>query len=156
MTKEEWMELAKKLKRVYQREEKFLPDVDTVNQWYEFLDDLDYERTAKAVKEYIKNEKFAPTVADIRSRHDDLEKAEKTEYYAVKNEFERCRNYYPGSGSIDNGWPEFQERLKKAKEGMQIEAARYLANKVIGYVHECEKNGTDTIDFAECIKTVAV
>lgn len=124
--------------------------------WHEQIGYMDFAKADKATIECIKECKYAPTAAEIIEKYNEIEKAEKTEYYAVKNEFERCRNYYPGSGSIDNGWPEFQERLKKAKSGMQVEAARYLANKVIGYVHECECNGTDPIDFAECIKTVAV
>lgn len=156
MNAQEFMKIIGLIRGAYPHIDRF-QDNDVKDVWYECLQDLEYCRARTATLNVIKKAKdFPPDIATIREEYDSLAKAEKSQYYAIKSEFERCRNYYPCSGSIDNGWPEFQERLKKAKTGMQVEAARYLANKVIGYVHECECNGTDPIDFAECIKTVAV
>ena len=124
--------------------------------WHEMMEDMDFEKVTQALKVCVNKSKYPPTIGEIREVYDEIIASEKKEYYAIKNEFDRCRDYYPGSGTIDNGWKEFQERLTKAKAGMQIEAARYLANKVIGYVHECEKSGTNPIEFAECIRNIEV
>lgn len=65
MTKEEFMVIAKTLKAVY-TDPKFLPDMDALNVWYMFLQDLDYQTTSNAVAKFISTSKWSPTVADIR------------------------------------------------------------------------------------------
>lgn len=156
MTRDETKKILDIVMRAYPRM-RIVETKEDVDLWYECLEDLDYPKARNATINIVKTAKdFPPDIATIREEYDSLAKAEKSQYYAIKSEFERCRNYYPGSGTIDNGWAEFQERLKEAKPDMQIEAARYLANKVIGYVHECECNGNDPIDLAECIRTIEV
>lgn len=142
------MQLAKKMKGVYQREEKFLPDVETVNQWYEFMNDLEYDRTATAVDGYIREEKFAPTVADIRSRYEDLVDAEKKEQGAIKTNYDYARGSYPQSIEAGYAWEEWKAR---ATDGTTAE----LFKKVIDqYVRECDKKNEDVMDFKKCVETI--
>lgn len=148
MTKEEWMQLAKKMKGVYQREEKFLPDVETVNQWYEFMNDLEYDRTATAVDGYIREEKFAPTVADIRSRYEDLVDAEKKEQGAIKTNYDYARGSYPQSIEAGYAWEEWKAR---AKDG---EMASLFYKVIMQYVSECDKKNEDVMDFKKCVETI--
>ncbi len=124
--------------------------------WHEQIGYMAFDKADKATILCISECKYAPTAAEIIEKYNELEKKDKEEYYKIRGEFERCRNYYPNSGDTEDGWVEFQKRLTKAQAGKQIEASRYLANKVIKYVDECEKNGADPIEFVECIKTVAV
>lgn len=65
MTKEEFMVIAKTLKAVY-TDPKFLPDMDALNIWYMFMQDLDYRTISNAIAKYISTNKWPPTVADIR------------------------------------------------------------------------------------------
>lgn len=130
--------------------------VEVVNVWHEMLGDMDYSDADAALNICIKQCKFVPTVADIREQYENIVEDRLREQAAIKNEYDHCRSYYPGSGPLDYGWPEFQERLKKAKPNRMVDAARYLSNKIVSYVHECEKNGENPKDLAECIRTIEV
>ena len=149
MTIEEWVKIAKKLKCVYQREEKFLPDGETVKEWYEFVKDLDANRTAQSANNYIMRERFAPTVADIRAEYDRISAEANKDEREIREYYERTRSYYPGSGDYNYGWEEWLTRVSEASD--RVSAARWLNNRITQYVNSCEK---ETMDFAECIRTI--
>lgn len=155
MTVDEVVKMIDTLKAAYPRVDQFSND-SVMEVWFQAFKDLNADTVMKAVWKCIKECEFMPSIAQVTKAHDEIKSAESKEYYAIKDEYERCRSYYPGSGYVDYGWPEFQERLKEAKPNMHIAAARYLSNKVIGYVHDCEKTGDAPMDFAECIRTVEV
>lgn len=39
-----------------------------LNLWTELLQDVDYEKAVGALKNYVKDNRFPPTIADIRER----------------------------------------------------------------------------------------
>ena len=45
---------------------KFLKTDESMKLWYDMLQDLDFELASRALSEYIKANKFPPTIADIR------------------------------------------------------------------------------------------
>lgn len=53
------------MKAVY-TSDKFLPDGDSVNIWFQMLQDLDYKSASAAIQQYMLTNKFPPTIADIR------------------------------------------------------------------------------------------
>ena len=57
--------LTRGLKETYQRD-KFLQSQDSMVVWYEYLKDIDYNILSMAIQKYICNNKFAPTIADLR------------------------------------------------------------------------------------------
>ena len=44
----------------------FLPDMASVNVWYELLKDIEYKVANMAIQMYAQSNKFPPTVAEIR------------------------------------------------------------------------------------------
>lgn len=146
MTYEEWFDLAKTMKRIYQREEKFMPDEETVKLMYSMVEDLEYNKAKVAVTNYIKCNKFSPTIADIREEYDRIATSEKKEYAEINRFYEQARAYYPGSGEIGYGKKEFFEKAKTPEQ------AERLYNAIVRYVNNC----TDTtMDFKACITTIS-
>ena len=145
MTYKEWFELAKNMKRIYQREEKFMPDEETVKLMYSMVSDLDYEKAKEAVVNYIKSNKYSPTIADIREEYEKLVAVERKQAAEINRFYEQSRSYYPGSGDIGYGKADFTERAKTPEQ------AERLYKAIVRYVNSCEK---ETMDFAECVRTI--
>lgn len=147
MTYDEWFEIAKMVKRIYQREEKFMPDEETVKLMYSMVDDLDYERAKDAVTNYIKSNKFSPTIADIRDEYEKIAAEERKAKGEINRYYEQSRSYYPSSGEMGYGKKEFFERAKTPEQ------AQRLYNAIVRYVNGCIDR---TMDFAECIRGIKV
>lgn len=71
MEREEFKTLVKGMKAVYARPT-FIPDQDAFNVWYELLKDLPYAQANIAIQKYMLTEKFPPTIADIRTKANDI------------------------------------------------------------------------------------
>lgn len=65
MTQQEFTNVAVYLKTAYPASN-FLPTKETIAVWYEELKDLDGQVCAKAMKEYVRNNDFPPSIAGIR------------------------------------------------------------------------------------------
>ena len=150
MTYEEWFDTAKMLKRIYQREEKFMPDEDTVKLMYSMLDDLDYEILKQAVTTYIKTNKFSPTVADIREIYDSIKAADKALRDTCNYNYKLCRGIYPKELEEGYGYNEFVDKVMTAKPEKRIEAAQYI----YGHMNKVVYSGEEVPDFVEIIKGI--
>lgn len=71
MEREEFKTLVKGMKAVY-AQPTFIPDQDAFNVWYELLKDLPYTQANIAIQKYMLTEKFPPTIADIRTKANDI------------------------------------------------------------------------------------
>lgn len=71
MEREEFKTLVKGMKAVY-AQPTFIPDQDAFNVWYELLKDLSYAQANIAIQKYMLTEKFPPTIADIRTKANDI------------------------------------------------------------------------------------
>lgn len=71
MEREEFKTLVKGMKAVY-AQPTFIPDQDAFNVWYELLKDLPYAQANIAIQKYMLTEKFPPTIADIRTKANDI------------------------------------------------------------------------------------
>lgn len=71
MEREEFKTLVKGMKAVY-AQSTFIPDQDAFKVWYELLKDLSYEQANIAIQKYMLTEKFPPTIADIRTKANDI------------------------------------------------------------------------------------
>ena len=85
MSKKEFVEIVSMLRGAYSRNE-LLKSVAEADVWYECLRDLEFEWMKKAVIQWIQENKFPPTIAEIR------ELAKKVEQQAYeKGEVKRCQ-----------------------------------------------------------------
>lgn len=71
MEREEFKTLVKGMKAVY-AQPTFIPDQDAFNVWYELLKDVPYVQANIAIQKYMLTEKFPPTIADIRTKANDI------------------------------------------------------------------------------------
>ena len=149
MTIKEWGSLVKLMKTIYQREEKFIPDAETAKAWFPLVEDMEFEKAKQAVNNYIKEERFAPTIADIRSRYSAILEEEKRLLREIRNSYDNVKSYYPGSGGANYGWEEFKARVKSPEE------ARTLSQMIFSFVRQMESEKCDkTPDFADVIKFI--
>lgn len=65
MTEQEFMILACTLRTCYPNQV-FLPNKQALSLWYELLKDISYRAASYAVEKWTKENKWLPTVADIR------------------------------------------------------------------------------------------
>lgn len=65
MSFEQFKILVKGLKAVYTKDT-FLPDADSIKIWYALLKDIPYDVLNVAIQKYVMQEKFPPTIADLR------------------------------------------------------------------------------------------
>lgn len=117
--------------------------------WHEMMEDMDFEKTMKALKACAKKCKYPPTVADITEEYNVIVDEEKKIRGEIKNSYDNIKSYYPGSGGANYGWAEFQERAKTPED------ARALSQIIFQFVRQCENEKCDnTPDFAEVIKGI--
>lgn len=75
MTLQEFNNLAKALRTYYPREN-ILPNKQSMELWYEQLQDLPYEIATLALKEWVLSNKWSPAICDIREYATRLMKGE--------------------------------------------------------------------------------
>lgn len=78
MNQEQFKTLVKGMKAVYPQPT-FIPDNDAMLVWYNLLKDLSYEQVSVAIQKHMMQEKFPPTIADIREKASELIKEETDE-----------------------------------------------------------------------------
>ena len=71
MTKSEFSNLVKAMKAVYS-DPKFIADADAIMVWYEFFKEDDYMVVQTAIKKYMANNEFPPTIAGIRKNINEI------------------------------------------------------------------------------------
>ena len=71
MERNEFSVLVKAMKAVYS-DPKFITDKDAFNVWYELLKDIPYAVCQASIHKYMSNNKFPPTIADIRQISSEL------------------------------------------------------------------------------------
>lgn len=71
MTREEFSNLVKAMKAVYS-DPKFIADADAIMVWYEFFKEDDYMIVQTAIKKYMANNEYPPTIARIRKNINDI------------------------------------------------------------------------------------
>lgn len=67
MEKQEFITFATALKNYYPRDA-VLPNTEAMDAWYEVLSDLEYDLAMSALKNWVRTQRWAPTIADIRQQ----------------------------------------------------------------------------------------
>lgn len=120
-----------------------------IRYWHEQIGYMDFKLAEKAVIECINVCKYAPTAAEIIEKYNKLVGDANKDEREIREYYERTRSYYPGSGDYNYGWEEWLTRVSEATD--RVSAARWLNNRITQYVNSCEK---ETMDFAECVRTI--
>mgnify|MGYP001054982987 FL=1 len=69
MTRDELKNIFKLLVNVYPN---FVVSSEKVDIWYEFLKDNDYQSVLNKTKEYVKTNRFPPSIADLNKKDEAL------------------------------------------------------------------------------------
>lgn len=108
MTKQEFGIIANALKTYYPRE-RILPNKEALELWYERLKDLNYQDVSMALNRWVDEEKWSPSIADIRSMCVKINDSESSnEWVDAWGEVERAiRNhgYYREQAALDSMSP---------------------------------------------------
>ena len=70
MTKSEFMTLTMTIKGYFPKEKELFSNPVQLELWYPMLSDLDLNKTLAFVREYARNSKFSPSIAEIRGSFD--------------------------------------------------------------------------------------
>lgn len=65
MTKDEFGRIANAIRTAYSND-KFLPNKEAIELWYQFFKDLPYEAVYTALMKWIATEKWIPSIAELR------------------------------------------------------------------------------------------
>ena len=71
MTQQEFLTIVATIKAAYPNAN-VMPDKNSMNIWYTMLKDLDYKYVHIAIADHISNNKFAPSIAEIREKASNL------------------------------------------------------------------------------------
>ena len=148
MTIDETVKMIDLLKAAYPRMEHFGDD-SVKEVWCDAFEDVDGKIALKATMVCIKKYEFMPSIAQVLRECEAISAEANKDEREIREYYERTRSYYPGSGDYNYGWEEWLTRVSEASD--RVSAARWLNNRITQYVNSCEK---ETMDFAECIRTV--
>lgn len=123
--------------------------------WYECLEDLNFTITKKAIINYAKKSKFAPTASDIRVEYG-LIIAEKQKTLNILEEiFYFMRNRYPGGKEDRKASEIFYSKICEKDIDERCDYAEVIKNSVLDYVSRCEQRICEMdMSLSECIKAV--
>lgn len=137
MTKEEFKQIAKKLKMSYQREN-FFADTETLNSWYDSLKDFGADLVTEVVDEYIKHNKFQPTIADIYAPCEELRAKYKN---GLREIYEYTKGVYPCSEDTKEARVTWNMIINSRTWEGRFNKARHFASHTSAYVENAERSG---------------
>lgn len=142
MTKDEFAKIAMAIRTFYPREN-FLPNVQTMELWYNELKDLDYKTMEVAVRKWVSTHEFSPSIAKLREMCATVEKGE-----------------LPG---CEEGWEEVRRSFSSYGQYHEKEALESFSPitrkvvEIIGYKELCwsENQIADRKHFMDIYKQLA-
>lgn len=143
MKPNEFNEIAIKLRRAYKRDG-FLSDDADMDFWYEMLSDLNPKYAAQAVTNYIRNNRFQPTIADIRHEHDLIVEDIRAKTQNLKEILDVQLSYWPNVDKGKETWSLLAELINKhggRDWTRRTNYARQLADEIFKHVRHCEETG---------------
>lgn len=135
MTKQQVAEMMVKAKDVFQKwkdieKEDFARMILT---WYEYLSDMPNEIAQKAMADYVKENSYPPTIADIRKPYKYYQEQQNTMRLEYNNIYYMAISHYPCYQDSPEERMEF-DRIT----GKSVSKATKLSNKLIEFVREKE------------------
>lgn len=151
MQREEFKKLVKKLKAIY-CDLRFIPDQEAFDAWFRLLEDCRYRQLEIAAENYMKENRYPPTVADLREKYREIEEQNRRDMARVEDLFRRLADLYP-LGYDDGlargvffrilGKPQ-ADGQRKTKEQVLQEAER-IVRLAHDFIRCCEQSGVSDI-----------
>lgn len=123
--------------------------METINVWYECLKDVPFDMAMKAATEYICENNYPPTVADIYKPYKEYLEEKKEKNKHLREIYYRTIAYYP----CYTDTPEMQNEWMRIT-GNDIDKAERFERQLIGFVKDHEMHGIDPKPFEEYMKGV--
>lgn len=142
MTPSEFEVIAFDLKKAYKRDG-FLSSDEDMDFWYRMLKDLKPKYAAEAVDNYIRQNRYQPTIADIREEYKVIVDDVKAKTNNIREIIDVQLSYYPNVDKGKETWDLIAVLLNK-HGGDWAEKTRYakvLADKIFDHVRHCEETG---------------
>ena len=152
MTKDEFKPLIVKLKTAFIRD-KFFEDTGQIDLWYEMLQDLNPKYAEQAVTNYIKKNRYQPTIADIRQEYTTIVDDIKARTKHIREILDLQISYWPNADKGRETWNLLAELLNKhgGDWSEKTNYARTIADQIFNHVRHCEETGekleTDIKDY---------
>ncbi len=138
MTIDEFKPIIKTLRIAYRRDG-FLSDNDQIDLWYIRFKETKQHVLVNAVNNYIDNNTFQPTIADIKSECRKIEEHIQSIHNELRLIYNRTVGIYPNSlddAETKTAWMDiikavpFDERIAKAEEveSVTIRYVRFIEN----------------------------
>ena len=122
MTEREFGEIIKKAREYYPRE-RFVESKDAFKTWYKNFEEMDFDKTVKALDMFARKSEFAPTVAGICKHYDAIKKEEDD----FNRDINECyRNLVSNFGTEARDL--FDKLIESDSREKKIQKARWLMN----------------------------
>lgn len=153
MNKTEFKSLIEQISAAYSN--LFVVTPDVLNVWFENLSDLDFKAVEGALKAFIRQNHYPPTISDLRRFNEKLEGVRKENIKELKRVWENICNQYPASLRDEKAKTYFLGYIKTVASEKRVEAAKDISNAVRAYVRKKER-GTDTrmLVLSDCLKKI--
>ena len=123
--------------------------METIKIWHECLKDVPFDMAMKATTEYLKDNSYPPTIADIYKPYKEYLEEKKEKNKRLREIYYRTIAYYP----CYTDTPEMQNEWMRIT-GNDIGKAEQFKAQLIEYVIGCEMQWIDPIPFEEYMKGV--
>ena len=145
MTFKEFAVIAERIKAYFPRDGVF-PTKESVSLWYDCLQDLRFDWTQAALKNYVCGNNYPPTIADIRNEYQKILGAESEARVQLRRVYEETVAIYP----MANHEPDIERTYKAILNGIEkkdrMKAACRILDRAKRHVRACEESGSSTIE----------
>lgn len=152
MTPSEFEVIAFDLKKAYRRDG-FLNSDEDMDFWYRMLKDLNPKYAAQAVDNYIRKNRYQPTIADIRDEYKAIVDDIKARTKDIKEILDVQLSYWPYVDKGKETWDLIAKLINSHANGWDEKRAyaKALAGEIFNHVRHCEETGekleTDVKDY---------
>ncbi len=156
MTKEEFKPIARTMRMAYRRDS-FLDDPYMLDEWLRLLEDLDAKHVRKSVDEYVRNNEYQPTIADIRKGCEKILEKESGLRLEMREAFDLAKGVYPCS-RIEKDTMAYWNRLTAGDTWEErVQKAKTLTANIVSYVRDAELKGNinNIPSFTGCLRGLA-
>lgn len=98
MDKKQLAQMMDSIAKVYP---KFLLTNAVMSAWYDYVGDLDYDQAREAVRRYVRENEFPPTVAGIMHHYREIDRERSELYTRLCEDYNIITGLYPGGGSAE-------------------------------------------------------
>ena len=143
MTKEEFATIVIKINQAYKDKEPVTEEGFEV--WYELLSDLETRTLNEAAKNYIKENRYPPTIADLRTEYAKIKNRVNDINRQLRQIYDRTVGIYPNSTDDDETKKVWMNIIRCKPLEERIEYAEKLERFTSRYVRSVEDGNTEIV-----------